>query len=54
VDADRIRRRIETRYCDEMESDLDTALSFMISWTFRRGLPQETPLPGFSMAYRPS
>jgi urocanate hydratase len=26
VDADRIKRRIETRYCDEMESDLDTAL----------------------------
>ena len=26
VDAERIRRRIETRYCDEMESDLDTAL----------------------------
>jgi urocanate hydratase len=26
VDADRIRRRIETRYCDEMESDLDAAL----------------------------
>jgi urocanate hydratase len=26
VDADRIGRRIEKRYCDEMESDLDTAL----------------------------
>jgi urocanate hydratase len=26
VDADRIRRRIETRYCDEMASDLDSAL----------------------------
>ena len=27
VDPDRIRRRIETRYCDEMETDLDRALA---------------------------
>jgi len=26
VDPDRIRRRLETRYCDEMETDLDRAL----------------------------
>ena len=26
VDAGRIKRRLETRYCDEMESDLDAAL----------------------------
>ena len=26
VDPDRIRRRIETRYCDEMETDLDSAI----------------------------
>ena len=26
IDAERIRRRLETRYCDEMETDLDKAL----------------------------
>ncbi len=38
VDADRIRRRIETRYCDEMESDLDRALE-----KARRAMKEKRP-----------
>jgi urocanate hydratase len=29
VDEDRIRRRVETRYCDRLETDLDTALELV-------------------------
>jgi urocanate hydratase len=36
VDEDRVRRRVETRYCDRLETDLDTALRLVEDARSRR------------------